>query len=507
MMLLALSCVLPTERRGWISVEVVGVPDEVVLGDSLRATARVVDSEGLPTPNVPVVFRSSSADVLAVEPSGLVKAVGIGSAYVEASVEGYGGVDLAVRAVRVRGLIEIDSVRPDTVRFGDTLTIYAVVSGLDSASVFVGDVPAPVQRVARAGGRAETIVAVVPVFAPVSSTVSLRAGAATSNAVHAVTVIQEDLYEPNDSLPAAHDLGALPLGFFNSQLALERTDRNDAFHAWDFYVFRNATPRDRTFTFAGGADLWLSDTTLVSAWPHDSIVLDTLTGDTVFHKVDSVRTYSPRLFAGLYNRQFYWSGCGWGGGISMLVPDSVRVAFVGMSPSDYRVHLTWPAGRRLARYTLGVENGVTTALPPDGREGNDDCWRAPSIPFGGPPLSLNLHDLLDVDWLRFTLLAQGVVRIRADFPGPSLLDFSLFNGPYSTVGSIAVGRDAGPGIRELVVNLAAGEYLLALYSWHAVAPMPYTLTVGPGSAAALEAFRAAPSPPRRRTPSPRPGPW
>lgn len=482
-LLAALSCFPPTDRGGQIFFVVTGLPDELLVGDSVRIGAVVVRS-AREVPNALVVFGSSAAEVLAVDPDGAVRALGVGSARITMAAVGYENAQTE-RDVRVRGVVEIDSVAPHTVHFGDFLTIYGVAAQLDSVRAFVGGVPAPVKRVERAsaGARAGRLVVWVPVGAPSSAPVTIRIGTHTSDAADTVTVIQKDLYEPND-WGAPYDLGSLPEGFFDPELALEVSK---GVSATDRYVFNNAVSRSRTLTFAG------------------DMVLTLNAGQVPGPAVNRILTIDGR--SGLYE-----SGCR-SAGLNFPVPtDTARVALVGMRSGTFTMSVSEPfeAVYETKPYALGIENGVTTALPPDVLEGNDYCDVASPVVGGGAPLSLSIHDPLDVDWLRFTATAPRV-RIRADFPGPDAPDFALFqvdsqdstwvgllactSGDCQNYGQFRV--TSTPTSVELLASTFPVRYFLAVYSYYGV-PIPYTLSITPvyGAAAAVPS-RAAPAPPRR----------
>src|SRR5438445_628995 len=135
--------------------------------------------------------------------------------------------------IRVSAPLAIDSIRPDTVRYGEIATVYGV-GLLDTIGVLlsIGDatlIPVPFTDTLKANGSSQISFWVPPPAhtAPLSY---IAFGAGVFGATpDTVAVIRRDIYEPNEIAPALIDLEArpfpgtvlAPLLFLNPALAFE----------------------------------------------------------------------------------------------------------------------------------------------------------------------------------------------------------------------------------------------------------------------------------------------
>ncbi|MDH3458476.1 MAG: hypothetical protein OER90_16660, partial [Gemmatimonadota bacterium] len=268
---IALACGIPTDRSGELRVELAGLPD-LLLKDSVQLQAAVLDAAGTAIPAAALDFTSSDATVLAVSEDGLLRAVGVGTATLTVAAISFSEATPFTQVVRVRGTLEVDSVLPRNVRFGDTLAVFGV--GLNPDSLFqisLGGAEATVaeflpQDPTRPRGEAELRVWVPPP-AERFSTLTLLGFAGGVLHPDTVLVAQRDLYEPNDTIPSP--LGSVPFGFRNPALAFEPRQRagtaDGEFPTADWYTFDNVVTQDRTVIFfsenigAQAFGLFLSD--------------------------------------------------------------------------------------------------------------------------------------------------------------------------------------------------------------------------------------------------------
>ncbi len=133
-------CVYPTDRSQELSVEMSQLPT-LFLKDTLQLDAQLMDATGNRVPNAVIAFSTGDPTVLTVDLSGRLLAVGVGTASVTATALGFQDAKPVTEPVVVRGLLEVDSVRPAnpplgpmSVLFGDTLHIFGV--GLLPDSLF-----------------------------------------------------------------------------------------------------------------------------------------------------------------------------------------------------------------------------------------------------------------------------------------------------------------------------------------------------------------------------------
>jgi hypothetical protein len=130
----SLTCVLPTDRSSGLRVELLETLPTLLLKDSLRLAARVVDSSGVEVPHPALAFASSNPTVFIVDADGTLRAVGVGTATLSVTALGFAQATAFSQILRVRGKLEVDSIRPLGVRFGDSIEVFGV--GLDPDSLF-----------------------------------------------------------------------------------------------------------------------------------------------------------------------------------------------------------------------------------------------------------------------------------------------------------------------------------------------------------------------------------
>src|SRR5256712_531625 len=131
-----------------------------------------------------------------------------------AETSGEGGAAPATLDIRVSAPLAIDSIRPDTVRYGEIATVYGV-GLLDTIGVLlsIGDatlIPVPFTDTLKANGSSQISFWVPPPAhtAPLSY---IAFGAGVFGATpDTVAVIRRDIYEPNEIAPALIDLEARP---------------------------------------------------------------------------------------------------------------------------------------------------------------------------------------------------------------------------------------------------------------------------------------------------------
>jgi len=233
------TCVYPTEHDSSVHVSI--RPLKILLRGSdstARATAWqiVAPGDSQKIPNVTFVWSSSDPAVATVDQAGQVVGVNSGTVIIRAAARNFDAAALAgVDTLRVSAPLEIDSVRPKIVKYGEKLTIYGV--GVDSifiTSLAGADlIHVPFSDTVFRVGTARTRFWVPPPAATDSLFfLGFSGGQGVFGFVHGDTtkVIERDIYEPNDTSPSPIDLDAArpfpntildSLLFFNPALAFE----------------------------------------------------------------------------------------------------------------------------------------------------------------------------------------------------------------------------------------------------------------------------------------------
>lgn len=431
-------CGLPADQSGAVRVEV-EAPPELYVGDTARLRGVVVDARGAPVPNAAVRFVGGSEGAVLVLPEGTVVAVAEGSATILALAADYADVATAV-PIAVRTGLRLDSVRPATLRFGDTLQLYGIGLNPSVVTVRFGALAAAVRSFTPASVHSRNGPAVLTVWAPppatTPATVSVAGERGVVVAATPVTVLQRDLFEPNDSVP--FHLGALEDSLYNPALAIEASTAA-AYFPRDWYTFDN--PRTQDVTVSG-------------AFLADSL---TWTGGDRFPEPGRWLIGSSEL----PGSTFVFAGHLCGAGSLMFGGQAGTVPLRALPPGRYHLLVITPGQSRAARpYALKVVRGYRSELAPDAAEENDYCTAAYPLPLPGTLDNLNIDAPGDVDWYRFTVagdpagITVGVVT--SDTTVELAADILTEAGVNIGFGSFS------PAYNELRVNLPAGQYLLAI---------------------------------------------
>src|SRR5438093_174943 len=124
------TCVYPTEHDADVHVSVTPLPI-LIRGNDALATARAWQvlgtGDSAEITNISFVWSSGNASVATVDPSGHIVGIKSGTTTIRAAAANFdkrsqpGDITL-----RVAERLEIDSIRPKTVHFGDTVTLFGV---------------------------------------------------------------------------------------------------------------------------------------------------------------------------------------------------------------------------------------------------------------------------------------------------------------------------------------------------------------------------------------------
>ena len=482
------TCAYPTERDSSVHVSI--RPLKILLRGSdstARATAWqiVAPGDSQKIPNVSFVWSSSNPDVATVDQAGQVVGVNSGTVIIRAAARNFDAAALAgADTLRVSAPLEVDSVRPKTVKYGEKLTIYGV--GVDSifltslAGANLIRVPFS-DTVFRVGTARTRFWVPPPAITDSLFFLGFSGGQGVFGFVHGDTtkVIERDIYEPNDTVPSAIDLDAprpFPntaldsLLFFNPALAFETLKRGQTTGA-DWYHFTQGETRDLTIILSAPqiAGTFLTFLTDSLGWNGTAktyvIGHDSWTFGPGSHACHGAR-FSP----------------------SQRVADSTIVAFKSLplgALDGIAVYAT------PGRYGLAVIAGYQSELPADAHEDDNSCNAADLRGTVAAPTfrdTLAIENPHDVDWIRFHFTNQGItttaqVRLHA-FPGvhaDSLkdLDLYLIKVPLAgdtVVSVVAADTSAGSDV-NLTPSLATGDYYLAVVDFAGTATT-YEVCVG-----------------------------
>ena len=462
------TCVYPTERDDAVRVSI--TPIHILFrGADTVATARawqmVGPGDSLQIANVVFAWSTSAPNVATVDPAGRIVGITSGTAIITAAALNFDKRQLAAAdTVRVSAPIEVDSIRPTTVRYGEMLTLY----GIGADSIFQATLRgAPLipnlfaDSTYATGAQRRRYWVPFPARTDSLAIIGIYNGSGVFGFVRGETtkVVERDLYEPDDTAPQPLDLDAAPpfapapaLVFFNPALAFEPLRRDEKTGA-DWYRFRQAEARDLTIILtapqiAGTFSTYLTDSL---GWNGTTYV----TGKDAW-------TFGPGSHA-CHGLAF---------APPQAVADSTIVAFKHLAAGtlDAIAVYTTPG-----RYGLGVIAGYQSELPADAHEDDNSCNAADlrdtlQAPFRD---TLTIENPHDVDWIRFHYTNGGLttsaqVRLHA-FPGAhpdSLKDLDLYVIKVPQAGDAALqvmlaDTAAGSDVNR-TASLATGDYYLAV---------------------------------------------
>src|SRR5256886_1412513 len=477
------TCVYPTERDDAVRVSI--TPIHILFrGADTVATARawqmVGPGDSLQIANVVFVWSTSAPNVATVDPAGRIVGITSGTAIITAAALNFDKRQLAAAdTVRVSAPIEVDSIRPTTVRYGEMLTLY----GIGADSIFQATLRgAPLipnlfaDSTYATGAQRRRYWVPFPARTDSLAIIGIYNGSGVFGFVRGETtrVVERDRSEPDDPVPQPLDLDAAPpfavapgLVFFTPALAFEPLRRDEKTGA-DWYRLRQAEARDLTIILtapqiAGTFSTYLTDSL---GWNGTTYV----TGKNAW-------TFGPGSHA-CHGLPF---------APPQAVGDSTIVAFKHLAAGtlDAIAVYTTPG-----RYGLGVIAGYQSELPADAHEDDNSCNAADLRDTLQSPFrdTLTIENPHDVDWIRFHytnggLTSSAQVRLHA-FPGAhpdSLKDLDLYVIKVPQAGDAALqvmlaDTAAGSDVNR-TASLATGDYYLVVVDFAGTATT-YEVCVG-----------------------------
>jgi hypothetical protein len=485
-----LACSDSTEAVDQAFVTISSTSPVVLRGDQLELTAklwtRTSPGDSVEVRNAELIWSTGNPTLATLTPkdNNTTIATGVNSGTVEirAIATGFEGAASASYALRVSDPLEIDSMRPATVRYGEKVTMYGVgVQNLFFATLEGAPLlPDTFTLAAGAGGIGQLSFWVPPpassgypvVLSPEQIVVS----------PDSLTVLPRDLYEPNDEAPSAIDLSIGPfptlpqVRFYNPALFFENRIRADSLGV-DWYRFNGIT--------AG------SDLTFIFLAPTFKNAHLTFLGSTVTN-ADSVATPGWTIGSGLYyckDHEFK---------VQEQPADSLVVALRNVPAGSMDlVSLFFVSGR----YGVAVVEGYHTTNPaigPDRWEENDNCEFADRN-FGVPAThvdltspfsdSLTIDNPHDIDWIRFAVpgaVAQAVTfKTAPPAAGETVadadIDLHVMAVPVAGSPLDVRGSSRNEGSTEaLTLVLDPGEYYMVVSDFAGV-PTRYSLCAALGT--------------------------
>ena len=451
-------CVYPNERSEELRVVIDSIPD-LLRGETFQLSATVVDAAGVPLEHAEVSFLSMDS-LSVVDAGGSLVAVSVGTTEIVATSLEFAGAAPETGLVRIHDLIEIDSLSPAVLRFGDTLHLYG--TGLDPERLFAVTV-----------GGADVI---VKSYTPLTPDDPHRFGRLTvwvpppaSRYSHGLVlgveglaisqdssrVIQQDIYEVVDQT-VPWDFGELTEPVWNPALAFENRAREDPLRL-DWYRFSQATAQDRTIIVRSDQ---------VSAETYEVFVTDSLFWDGAGLMFD-IGPQSWTIGPG-----FYACG-GFPFAPPQLLADSVVVALQALPAGQYDILAAYekPGG-----YEFAILEEYRSVLPPDDAEENDFCDLAAPLSLG-VTRDLTIDNPHDIDWFRVTV---GVDDKTTTFDVDAThedadLDIYILKDDLPTGLPLAGLSNIGGKSDEVAVSLVPGDYFVVVVDFAGV-PTNYTLT-------------------------------
>jgi hypothetical protein len=489
-----LACSDSTEAVDQAYVTISSASPVVLRGGQLELTAklwtRTAPGDSVEVRNAELVWSTDDPTMATLTPKGnnTTVATGVNSGVVQirAVATGFQGAAAASFALRVSDPLEIDSMRPSAVRYGEKVTMYGVgVNNLFFAALQGATLlPDTFSITAGAGGIGQMSFWVPP---PASSgpAVVLSPGQIVV-APDTTTVLPRDLYEPNDSTPSPIDLSVGPFAslpavrFYNPALAFENRVRADSLGV-DWYRFNGVTAgNDLTFIFMA---------------PTFKNAHLTFLGPTV-NNADSVATPGWTIGSGLYYCKDHAFK------VEEQPADSLIIALKNVPAASMDlISLFFVSGR----YGLAVVDGYLTSNPaigPDLLEENDNCefadrnFAAPgtrvdlATPFSQ---ALTIDNPHDVDWIRFHV--PGVLPQPVSFrtaPPTALnaaeagdIDLYVLGVPVAGSPLDLRGSSRADGSSEsMTLILDPGDYYMVVTDF-AGRPTRYSLCAAVGTSCSL----------------------
>jgi hypothetical protein len=492
-----LACTETTQAVDQTYVSIASASPVVLRGAQIELTAklwtRTSPSDSVEVPNAELVWSSDDPTLAALtsKSNNTTVATGVNSGVVQirAVATGFQGATPAAFPLRVSNPLEIDSMRPAVVRYGEKVTMFGVgVNTLFFAALQGGALLPDTLSVAAGAGGVSQMSFWVPPPASSGHAVVLSPSQIVV-APDSTTVLPRDLYEPNETAPSVIDLTATPfpsvpaVRFYNPALAFENRVRADSLGV-DWYRLAGATPgSDLTFIFMAPTFQNAHLTFLASP----------------VNSSDSVSTPGWTIGSGLYACKDHAFK------VKEQPSDSMIIALKNVPAGAMDlISLFFVSGR----YGFAVVNGYLTSNPTIGAdrfEENDNCEFADrnftdpatrvdlTAPFSE---ALTIDNPHDIDWIRFHVPGVGpqTVTVRTA-PAAALstaeagdIDLYVLGIPVAGSPLEIKGSSRADGSTESITPLILdpGDYYMVVTDF-AGTPTRYAICAAVGLSCALPA--------------------
>src|SRR5882762_879184 len=488
------TCAFPTDKSDKVHVSL-EAPSKVVLrGQEMSVYARAWRLNGpdsQPITNVAFAFGTGSSTTATIQNVGggyaTVTGVNSGNVHVTARAISFEQAPEGDLLVRVSNPLEVDSVRPKLVRFGDTITVYGVgvdsifIAFLDNATQF--DYPLPGILPTRTRDSLGFSTATFWVTPPAHTDRLSFIGPGVFGNAPAPRAI---------NLEAPPRIPAIPqILFLNPALAFEPLKRDSL--AVDWYRFTQTKTRDLTIILSA-PDVRGTFSTFLS----DSLAFVPASGPN-----PATYTIGPNswtLGPGSHACK------GFAFEPAETQPESTIVALRGMPPGGLHALASYS---QPGRYGLAVFEGYVTSdpnVPRDAHEEDDFCDAADArglavvLPAGSFRDTLTIDNPHDIDWIRFrvTSLTTATIKIASVTSATvdsSDIDIFLLTVPGGGASSSldTLARSDAAGSTETISRvLSPGDYYLVAVDYQGV-PVAYDLCI---SSSGCLAFPSRPVPAR-----------
>ena len=505
-----LACSDSTEALNQAYVTINSPSPVVLRGDQIELTARLwtrtSPGDSVEVRNAELIWSTDDPTLATItaKDNNTTVATGVnsGTVQIHAVATGFQGATSATYALRVSDPLEIDSIRPAVVHYGEKVTMYGVgVNSLFFATLQgAALLPDTFSVTAGAGGIGQLSFWVPP--PATSGQVLVLSPGQIVIAPESTIVVEEDLYEPNTAAPQTIDLSAGPfptlpaVRYYNPALAFEDLGRDDTLGV-DWYRLTGIT--------AG------SDLSVIFMAPTFRNAHLTFLGATV-NDADSVSTPGWTIGSGLYYCKDHAFK------VEEQPAESLIVALKNVPAGSMDFMSLFVLS---GRYGIAVVDGYITTNPAigfDRFEENDNCefadrnftTPATRVDLASPfSEALTIDNPHDVDWIRFqvpgvlpqlvtfkTAPPAGVNGNKAGDVDLYVLGVPVAGSPLDVRGS---SRTKGSN-ESLTVALDPGEYYMVVTDF-AGTPARYSLCAAVGTTCTMPVgFTIATQPGMSRAP-------
>ncbi len=482
--LMVSACLFPTDESRSVFLTVERGNGVVSRGGELRlraqAWATASDGSSRALEGATFTWTTSDSSIASIAPGigGEATATGVrsGSVRITAIPDQFADAPPGEVEIRVANTVEIDRVEPDTVRFGQQLTVYGIGLGTIDR-VFLGNAPLIPVSGSFSGDSAGVGSARYWVQAPASSQRLLAAAVEgfSASSPDTVVVIPEDIYETGSATPADISLDGPPIGprnvlFYNPALTIEGVPtQEDTVPATDIFRFtRSSTARPLTLIFK-------------------ATVLPLGRFEANIHP-------DPIEFGREWGIGVQAQVCGFHTFVTGTRTDSVIRVVEPASTDTFRTDVFGDRGS----YSIEVRDGAPTedpAVPDDRFEYNDQCQAAArNAAEDGRRMDLNVGTFdetmtisrpFDIDWYN-VVGDDGLVSVRiASLPTGAIdaSDLDLYViGPFS--GEVLSPAPVPGSSQEGAQFLGIGLGFTVLVIDQVGVPTRYALCISRGTACA-----------------------